>query len=137
METRQDSIDAITERIQAELDRRAPELRLPHKNDTFVALRPVEAEVGIYFKVPSIEFALPIHVVNWRIPPGETLCLDYEPDHSESTHCSLKPMRYHELEAILVGADCRMNESYSHYSVSVSYEDLASEFSWPVKGVGP
>jgi len=122
--------DDQTDQLQAEIEARPPSLPLPHKNDVFVALRPVEAEVGIYFREPSIDLDLPVYVVKWTLPPGETFSLEYEPNHAGSTHCSLRPIRYVELEAVLVDRENRRGEFYSHYSVSVSYTDLAAGFQW-------
>lgn len=110
--------------VRREVAVRPKGLRLPRKGNRFRAIRDIEVHVGIWFHAPYSSSCRGV------IPKGEILRLDYDPDPSETTGCTLAPERYDDLEEQLVDSAARSDGPYSGYTLSVSYVELDRDFEW-------
>ncbi len=115
--------------LEGEIARRPAHVRLPHKGGRFRALRETHADLVTWMRLAHLEgMQLPIDVEACLVPAGEVLRLDYEPDPAKSTHCTLVPERYQELESRLVAARWRAEGDYSGYGLSIAYLSLDADF---------
>lgn len=120
----------VDRRLKEDITSRPSNIRLPSKGSRFRALRDTVVDVVTYFRGGEEWLFLPMQIQRGAIPQEATIRLDYEPNPSESTHCSLVPEQYEELELILVDADLRNDPEYSGFNFSVSYLQLDKDFDW-------
>jgi hypothetical protein len=122
--------ESVDRRLEEEIASRPVNLRLPRKGFRFRAVCDTVVDVVTYLRSGEGGLFLPIQIEQGTIPQGEVIRLDYEPVPSESTHCSLVPERYGELEMSFVGDKFREDPEYSGFSFSVSYLQLNKDFEW-------
>jgi hypothetical protein len=126
----QSYFESVDRRLEEEIASRPVALRLPRKGCRFRALRDTVVDVVTYFRGGDDGLFIPIQIKQGTIPQEEVIRLDYEPVPSESTHCSLVPEQYGELEMSLVDAEFRKDPEYSGFNFSVSYLQLDKDFDW-------
>jgi hypothetical protein len=119
---------AQKEKVEAEIARRPVGLRLPHRGFQFRTLRNVSVDIVVSLRINGT--VTPFEVKPFVVSEGELFQLDYEPPHATTTHCSLVPKRYDELEMSLVDPRTREIDGYSGYSIYISYIQLDKDFEW-------
>lgn len=121
--------DEIDPDILAEIAKRPPTTRLPHRGNRFRALRDIDVDVQVSCSFPNGD-QLPIGSDKCVLPKGEVVRLDYEPAPSRSTHCTVIPENYEELEARVVDSKHRKDRDYAGYRIFLSYIELDKDFEW-------
>src|SRR5690606_14003059 len=81
---------SVDRQLNEKIASRPADLRLPHKGCRFRAIRNTVVDVATYLRSAEDLF-IPIEIQQDAIPQGEIIRLEYDPDPSESTHCSLVP----------------------------------------------
>jgi hypothetical protein len=121
--------DGVDPEVQAKVTERPRGLRLPHRAGRFRARADVEVCVQHLLSLGGNKpFAINSR---WSvIPGGEILRLDYEPDPSRSTHCTLLPENYRGLEPQVTYPEMKKDRDYAGYNIFISYDQLAAEFEW-------
>jgi hypothetical protein len=122
--------ESVDRQLKEEIASRPVNLRLPHRGFRFRAVCDTVVDVVTYLRGCEEGVFLPIEIRQGAIPRGEIIRLDYEPDLSESTHCSLIPERYEELERFFVKNKFRKEAEYSGFRFSVPYLQLDKDFEW-------
>lgn len=122
--------ESVDRRLKEGIASRPSDVRLPSKGFCFRALHDTVVDVVTYFRGGEEGLFLPIQIEKGTIPQGVVIRLDYEPVPSESTHCSLVPEQYWELEMYMIDEKFRNDPEYSGYNFSVSYLQLDKDFDW-------
>ena len=113
--------------IVAEVAKRPPGLRLPHRGGRFRARVDTPVRVWHLAYIPSGPF--PMLVDGERVlRKGEVVRLDYEPDPSRSTHCDVVAEDYARVEAYCIDARIKKDRDYRGYKLTVSYVQLDTDF---------
>ena len=94
--------DEVDPDILAEIAKRPPATRLPRRGGRYRALRDIEVTVQILHALSRRHSPLPMGLYQRTLPKDEVVRLDYEPDPSRSTHCTLVPENSAGLEDRLV-----------------------------------
>jgi hypothetical protein len=121
--------DEIDPDILAEVAKRPPTTRLPHCGNRFRALRDTDVDVQVMCSFPNGD-RFPTSIDKCALPKGEIVRLDYEPEPSRSTHCTLIPENYEELEGRCVDSKHRKDRDYAGYRIVLSYIELDKGFEW-------
>ena len=103
---------------------------IPCKGDRFRAIEPVEVWIWVqWFDAPASDGNDAV------LPVGEEVLVDEDPNGPEG--CWVVPVRFRELEPVLVAERIRLDPDYPAtrvgrdkpwYGVAVSYADLARRF---------
>jgi hypothetical protein len=87
-------------------------------------------DVQTLCSIPGDDQPFPLSIDRRSLSKGEVVRLDYEPDPSRSTHCTVVPQNPELLEDRLVDSRHKKDRDYAGYSILLSYIELDSSFEW-------
>jgi hypothetical protein len=126
--------DELDPDLLAEIAKRPTTTRLPHLGARFRAFGDTDVDVWILHLCPGRDEPMPMGIERRVLPKGEVVRIDYEPDPSRSTGCTLVAEDREGLEDHVVDPKEKKHRDYRGYNISLSYAQLDKDFEWLGEG---